>query len=84
MERTQVYLDQSQKIKLRKMAKEKGETMAELIRKAIEQYIIDGQELTINKINESAGLWKDRNDINDSDAYINDMRNKWMERTYGG
>ena len=77
MDRTQIYLDSTNKEKLKKIAEETGKTMAELIREAVDQYIANSQESSIKKVIESSGLWKDREDIADAAEYVNEMRNKW-------
>jgi len=78
MERTQIYLTAKQKEELQKLAKEKGTSMAELIREAILEYIAKNKDDFINKITNTNGIWADRNDITDSDAYINEMRKNWI------
>jgi len=78
MERTQIYLNVKQKEALQKMAKEKGTSMAELVREAVVEYIAKSKVNSINRITDTRGIWADRNDITDSDAYINEMRRKWV------
>lgn len=80
MERTQIYLDSEQKEKLLSLADETGRTMAELIREAVQQYIVKIEAEKIDTINDLAGLWKDRDDIDDSCEYVNELRNKWNNR----
>ena len=77
MERTQIYLDKTQKDNLRKIAEDKNESMAEIVREAVAQYIIVNKKTEDKVIKECAGIWEDREDIKDSDAYIQNMRKNW-------
>lgn len=77
MERTQIYLDRNQKEELQKMARERGASMAELIREAVIEYIAKSKEESVNKIAQTKGLWADRAEITDSDSYVNEIRKQW-------
>lgn len=77
MERTQVYLDRNEKESLKKLAEKKGKTMAEVIREAVGEYLVREQESVLDKLTETRGIWKDRNDITDSDGFVREMREKW-------
>lgn len=80
MERTQIYFDKTEKENLVKVAKKKGKTMAEVVREAVCEYLVKEQESVMDKLTESCGIWQDRGDITDSDAYVSDMRRKWFEK----
>jgi len=80
MERTQIYLEKLHKEKLQQMAKESGKTMAELIREAVELYITNDQQQALNKLEETRGLWSDRDDIDDAVSYVKSMRENWKTR----
>jgi len=79
MKRTQIYLQESQKEELDKLAVQKGKAVAELIREAVDMYITENKLKIEDHILETSGLWKDRDDI-DSDEYINRMRNELNTR----
>lgn len=75
MKRTQVYLQESQKEELGKLAAQKGKALAELIREAIDMYIVENKLKTEDHIIETSGLWKDRDDI-DSEEYVTSLRHE--------
>lgn len=79
MKRTQIYLHESQKEKLDKLAIQKGKALAELIREAVNMYLTENKLTTEDHIIETSGLWKNRDDI-DSDEYVNRLRNELNTR----
>ena len=80
MERTQIYFDKTEKENLMKVAKKNGKTMAEVVREAVCEYLIKEQESVLDKLVDTRGIWQDRTDITDSDAFVSNMRNKWFEK----
>jgi len=83
MKRTQLYLEDSQKSMLEKIAKQKKTSMGEVVREAISKYIADNQTgFAIENIKKTQGLWKDRHDIEDSDGWVNSLRKEWNTRLY--
>ncbi len=76
MERTQIYLTKDQKDKLSEMAKLKGETLAQVIREAVDTYFISTKKDYEDHILKTSGIWKDRNDIPNAVDYVNDIREK--------
>ena len=80
MERTQIYFDKTEKENLMKVAKKNGKTMAEVVREAVCEYLIKEQESVLDKLVDTRGIWQDRTDIIDSDAFVSNMRNKWFEK----
>lgn len=80
MERTQIYFDKDEKENLMKLAKKKGKTMAEVVREAVGEYLVKEQESVLDKLSDARGIWQDRTDIVDSDAFVSDMRHKWFEK----
>jgi len=80
MERTQIYFDKVEKENLKRIAQKKGKTMAEVVREAVCEYLVKEQETSLDKLSEACGIWKDRDDINDSDKFVSDMRNNWFTR----
>lgn len=79
MKRTQIYLQESQKEELDKLSVQKGKALAELIREAVDMYIVENKLKTEDYIIETSGLWKNRDDI-DSDEYIDSLRNELNTR----
>lgn len=80
MERTQIYFDKAEKDNLMKVAKKKGKTMAEVVREAVAEYLVKEQESSLDKLADACGIWQDRDDIGDSDAFVSDMRKKWFRK----
>jgi predicted DNA-binding protein len=78
MKRTQIYLQESQRKELDKLAAKTGKGLAELIREAVDRYIVENKLADTDYITETSGLWKNRSDI-DSD-YINRLRNEMNSR----
>lgn len=82
MKRTQVYLQESQKKELGLLAEQKGKSLAELVREAVDMYIVDNRRSADKYILQTSGLWKSRDDIPDSVEYVNGLRdemNKHLE-----
>lgn len=77
MERTQIYFNKNEKESLKKLAEKKGTTMAEVIREAVAEYLTREQESVIDNLTETHGIWKDRDEIADSDDFVREMRKKW-------
>lgn len=66
MVRTQIYLTEHQRDELANMAKSAGKKQSELIREAIDRLIYQsGHSHREAVIQETAGIWKDRNDLPD-------------------
>jgi predicted DNA-binding protein len=79
MKRTQIYLQESQKKELQKLAAIKGKALAELIREAVDLYLVENKLNVEDHIFEASGLWKNRDDI-DSEEYVNNLRNELNKR----
>jgi len=75
MVRTQLYLDEAIHRRLQAVARRQGRTLSELVRDALMQAYgrphADEQEATLRAIE---GLWRDRDDIADSSAYVRRLR----------
>lgn len=55
--------------------------MAELIREAIDAYLVRTSSQEINDaLARCFGLWKDRTDIADAEAYVRELRRSWRGR----
>jgi predicted transcriptional regulator len=76
--RTIVDIPDSVIKKLDKLARKKQASRAELVRRAVQNYIRDLEH--IPSFDEVYGLWKDRADIGDSVEYQRKMRKEWDER----
>jgi len=74
MKRTQIYLQESQKAELDALAKQTDKSLAEVIREAIDLYIIENTKKTDVPFLQTSGLWQSRNDIHDSIEYVNTLR----------
>ena len=74
MRRTQLYLDDDLWNALHARARSAGTTMSELVREAIrERYLgkLDERKTAMQAV---VGLWKERQDIGDSAAYVRGLR----------
>lgn len=80
MERTQIYLLESQKEKLDALAKKNGKSVAEIIREAVDMYMTECKKNTEDPIVKTFGIWKDRDDISDSSKYVTDLRDELNSR----
>lgn len=69
MLRTQIYLTEQERQRLRAIAAQTGQTQSELIREAIDRFIegyADGNRLQL--LRKGRGLWKNRTDLPDFPA----------------
>ncbi|MFP3869854.1 MAG: CopG family transcriptional regulator [Syntrophobacteria bacterium] len=80
MVRTQIYLDERQKKELDRLSAERRVTMSDLIRQAIEQFLGSSQSGLDMALEKSFGIWKDRDDIGKSPAYVREIRREWEKR----
>lgn len=73
--RTQLYLDETIHRRLRKLASKQGRTISDLVREALVRTYgasnADEHERTLKAIE---GLWRDRNDLGSTDAYVRRLR----------
>ncbi len=85
MIRTQIYLDEEQKRDLERLSNEEGSSMAELIRRAVSEYLKKSrQDNLLNALRESFALWKDRTDLEVSQDYVRKLRQEWESRLING
>jgi hypothetical protein len=80
MVRTQIYLDERQKSELDRLSAERRVTVSELIRQAIEQFLGSSQSGLDMALEKSFGIWKERDDIGDTPAYVRKIRREWGKR----
>lgn len=76
MRRTQIYLDDSQRRKLDRVAKRTHRTVSELIREAVDaRYGTAPQEEFLQALSTGAfGVWKGRTDLGATDRYVRTVR----------
>ncbi len=75
MHRTQLYLDSATHARLKAAAKRKGRTVSDLVREALE--LVYGSTHTADRLatlRGIAGLWRDRDDVGDTAAYVRRLR----------
>lgn len=68
MKRTQIYLNEDEDSKIQRIAKDENRSKSDIIREAIDSYLI-AKNKTIRKkqFKDAFGLWKDRDDLPDFD-----------------
>jgi hypothetical protein len=75
MVRTQLYLDAQTHRRLRELADRQGRTVSDLVREAVARAYgpseSDAKRSTLEAIN---GLWRNRADLGDTDAYVRRLR----------
>ncbi|MEX0722321.1 MAG: CopG family transcriptional regulator [Gracilimonas sp.] len=77
MIRTQIYLTEKEKKAIEKLSDERNTTQSNIIREAIDEYVVKKKSKTKEKsIMDFAGIWKDKKDIPDIDK----LRDEWEER----
>ncbi|MBI4421989.1 MAG: CopG family transcriptional regulator [Gemmatimonadetes bacterium] len=75
MHRTQLYLDRELHARLKALAKRRGRTVSDLVREALARVYGSIQiEEQITTTRALAGLWRDRDDLGDTDAYVRRLR----------
>ena len=85
MKRSQVYLLNSQWQKLITLSKQEGESVAELIRTAIDKVYTKKNDVDFESaLRKGFGIWKKRTDIGSTDNYVRMLRaDKRINRIYG-
>ena len=76
--RTQIYLTKGQQARLSVACKRSATTKSELIRQAIDQFLdqqpTDSQEDKAQRLQDLAGMWADRTDMDDPKEYVQALR----------
>lgn len=75
MHRTQLYLGRAIHARLKAVAKRRGRTVSDLVREALE--LVYGSADTrerLTTLRGIAGLWRNRDDLDDTDAYVRRLR----------
>lgn len=74
MRRTQVYLDDDLWKTLHILARQSHSTVSELVRKALREKYLDDAARRKEALLSAVGLWKDRTDIPEGEAYVRSLR----------
>lgn len=81
MVRTQIYLSKSQKQALERLSTERGLSIAELIRTAIDCWLQEARSTSFeDTLEKTFGLWRDREDIRNSQSFVRALRKEWQAR----
>jgi len=80
MIRTQIYLNENQKRALDKLSSRYGESIAELIRKAVDEFLFKEASSFDDVLEESFGIWKGRKDIGKAEDFVRRLRLEWELR----
>ncbi|MCX6597942.1 MAG: ribbon-helix-helix domain-containing protein [Acidobacteria bacterium] len=84
MKRTQLYLDDNLWEALEIKSKVTGDSVSELVRQAVrEKYTKDPQAL-LAALEQVQGIWADRDDMRDTDAYVRSLRRSNRTREHWG
>ena len=79
MNRTQIYLTEEEQNALRTIANLRETTQSEVIREAIDQYIVKHHRANrVHMLREARGIWADRDDID-----AENLRAEW-DRQFEG
>ncbi|HQE94169.1 MAG TPA: ribbon-helix-helix domain-containing protein [Anaerolineae bacterium] len=79
MNRTQIYLTEEEQRALRAIADLQGATQSEIIREALDQYIVKHQQAhRVQMLRKACGIWANRDDI-DTET----LRTEW-DRQFEG
>ncbi len=74
MKRTQLYLDDDLWTVLRARSRESHTTVSELVRQAVRERYLSRAAERKAAMQGIVGIWKDRDDIGDSTAYVRELR----------
>ena len=84
MERTQIYLTETQTVELDKRARAQGTTRSHLIREAVETYLTPKRDPEAFKaaLDKVFGMWADRDDIDEIFQGMRSADRRRLERLY--
>jgi hypothetical protein len=74
MRRTQLYIDDELWGTLRIRAQQAGTSISHLVRQAVREQYLSGPARRQESMRAFAGIWKDRTDLADSEAYLRALR----------
>ncbi|MEA3359945.1 MAG: CopG family transcriptional regulator [Thermodesulfobacteriota bacterium] len=80
MIRTQIYLDEGQKVALGRLSAERHAPVSDLIRQAVDQFIGRVSSDFEEALEKSFGVWRHRGKFGDSSKYVRNIRNEWKNR----
>jgi len=81
MIRTQLYLEDAMHARLRDLARKQGRTLSDLVREALlRAYGEGGTDRRLSTLREVSGLWRDRDDLGETDAYVRRLRHGTRRR----
>ena len=81
MIRTQIYLNEEQKSTLEKLSEERGVSMAELIRDAVDRLLKEEKSTNFEiALHESFGIWRNRKEMQDPKKFVRSLREEWQRR----
>jgi hypothetical protein len=80
MVRTQIYLDERQKSALEKLCVERGASVSELIRQAVDLFIAKASTDFDEALDLSFGIWRRRGKLGESSEYVRKIRSEWDSR----
>ena len=84
MKRTQLYIEDDVFKVLSRVSKEKAVSISELVRTAIKKvYALEKPDNADFILKESAGIWKDRKDIQSPERYVRQMRKDTRKERLG-
>jgi len=74
MKRTQLYLEDNVWKLLQIVARQSGSSISELVRRAIREKYIESSSSRPEVFQSVVGLWKDRLDLPETEAYVRELR----------
>ena len=74
MKRTQLYLNEDIWKALHVRSRQLGTSISELVRQAVREKYGSSQAARREAMQALVGLWKDRSDLSDSEAYVRRLR----------
>ena len=74
MRRTQLYLDEDLWQALHVQSRETRKTISELVREAVRERYLSTADSRKEAMSAFAGMWKDRPEFDDSEAYVRSLR----------
>ena len=80
MVRTQIYLDERQKSALEKLCVERGASVSDLIRQAVDLFIAKASTDFDEALDLSFGIWRSRRKLGESSEYVRKIRSEWDGR----
>lgn len=80
MVRTQIYLDERQKSALEKLCVERGTSVSDLIRQAVDLFIAKASTDFDEALDLSFGIWRSRRKLGESSEYVRKIRSEWDGR----